>query len=232
MTQNARSNYEAVTGFLKGVQQTTGCSSMFDPDVKPKLVILVPIPRYVTGKCCNAAQHITNISDPEYIAEMDSTIELVEDLLTAWGQSVTDWSDIFHYRTVMDDPDDATASLTVQGETIWTTEDPVHASLVLYKALAADILNLIGVSEDASADVGAGAGPPAKRARLESVVVQRKVSVAPKVPTRSTASWSTGTLPPTRGRGGRGGGGSGRGRPFRGRGWGRARPYYRGWSRY
>jgi hypothetical protein len=64
-------------------------------------------------------------------------------------------------------------SLTIQGETIWSTEDPVHASRVLYKALAEDILNMIGISDDASADVGAGAGPPAKRARLESVVVQR-----------------------------------------------------------
>jgi hypothetical protein len=208
------------------------CSSMFEPDLKPKLVILVPIPHCVTGKCCDSAQHITNIADPEYIAEMDATIEMLEDLLTAWGQSVMDRADIFHFRTVTDDPDDATVSLMVRGETIWSTDDPVHANPVLYKALAADILNLIGVSDAACADVGAGAGPPAKRARLESVVVQRESSVAPKVPTRSTASWLTGTLPPTRGRGGRERGGSGQGPPFRGRGWGRARPYYRGWSRY
>jgi hypothetical protein len=62
-----------------------------------------------------------------------------------------------------------------------------------------------------------GSEPPAKRARLESTIVRRPTVERPQKPHHS-ASWSTGTLPPTRGRDGNTRGGPDRGNRARGRG--------------
>jgi hypothetical protein len=50
-----------------------------------KLILMVPIPRYVHQKCCNQRDHITNFGDPDF-QEVPAEIEKVSDLLTAWLQ--------------------------------------------------------------------------------------------------------------------------------------------------
>jgi hypothetical protein len=36
----------------------------------PKLIGIVPIPRYVAGKCCGEHDHISNFADPDYVPDM------------------------------------------------------------------------------------------------------------------------------------------------------------------
>jgi hypothetical protein len=151
--------------------------------------------------------------DPDYIADIEHGTELVEDLLSGWTQNLTCRADVVNFRMVMDDPEQILTELTHQGEPAWTDADPVHCIPAVYDALVKLLASML-------LDVDS-AEPQAKRQRLESVVVQREGAVVNTAPSRSTASWSTGMLPPTRGRGGRGRGNLNRGQPFRGRqrGW-------------
>jgi hypothetical protein len=113
--------------------------------------------------------------------------------------------------------------LQIEGDYIWSLGDPVHGSDALYKAVTTALAGMVWTPDPVTEPEVA----QPKRARLESVVVQREQHGAFKVPARSTASWSTGTLPPTRGRGGRARGDPSWGRYFRGWGRGWARPYGR-----
>jgi hypothetical protein len=80
---------------------------------------------------------------------------------------------------------------------MWAEEDPVHCLSKVYSALASSLLSLLKSGGDNS-----DSEPSAKRQHLESVVVQRSGSATNAAPRRSTASWRTGLLPPSRGRGG------------------------------
>jgi hypothetical protein len=54
------------------------------PDLK--IMVLLPIPRYVSSKCCDSADPITNFDDPAYVAELSDGLERVEELVTGWLQ--------------------------------------------------------------------------------------------------------------------------------------------------
>jgi hypothetical protein len=197
------------TVLKKILSELTG---MFEPGMNPRIIILVPAPRYVLGKCCNLAGHVSNFPEPEFVPDLDSNLELIEDLLTGWAQNITDRADILNFRTVADDPEAGLPDLQIEGNSIWSLADPVHGSDALYKAMAS-----AGMLRNPDPVTEPDVAQP-KRMPLESVVVQREQHGAFKVPARSTASWSTGTLPPTRGRGGRARGDPSRGHFFRGRG--------------
>jgi hypothetical protein len=89
------------------------------------------------------------------------------------------------------------------GQSFWPETDPVHCVPEVYTVIADAIFNL-------SADSESEGQPPAKKQRLESIVVMRKEPVSQKPYQKSKPSWSSGMLPPMN-RGGRGGGGQGRG---------------------
>jgi hypothetical protein len=50
------------------------------------LIPLMPLRRYVVTTCCKDPDHIANIADPEYKADLNTDLETVEDILLAWGQ--------------------------------------------------------------------------------------------------------------------------------------------------
>jgi hypothetical protein len=128
-----------------------------------------------------------------------------------------------NFRSVADDPEQLLQDLRIEDDSMWAEEDPVHCRAKVYNAMASSLLSLLKSGGDDS-----DLEPAAKRQRLESVVVQRSGPATNAAPRRSTASWSTGSLPPSRGRSGKARGGPYRGRPFRGRQRGWFRPYGRG----
>jgi hypothetical protein len=129
----------------------------------------------------------------------------MEDLVIGWVQSVNERSEVFNFRTCTDDPNDSLPDLQLNGCPIWSAEDPVHVIPDLYSEAAATIMGAISSdSGDFEAQV------PAKRQRLESVIVRRAGESSKPRGKPAAASWSTGTLPPPRGKGWRG-------RPMRGR---------------
>jgi hypothetical protein len=174
----------------------------------PKIICISPLPRYVSGKCCGSGDHLKNFGSDDYVSDIEQNLETVDDLLTGWAQAINARSELIHFRMVADSAEAPLTDLTVREGPLWAAGDPVHGSGSYYQEMAALASETI---RSAILDDGASV-PPAKRLRLESSVVKREGDKRPQ--SRKTASWSTGTLPPLRGRGGG---------HFRGRA-----PFYRG----
>jgi hypothetical protein len=154
------------------------------------IILMVPIPRYVTQNCCVDKNHITNRSDPSFEPELMTDLEVVEDLITAWGQSHGGPSHIINFRTVTDEPDANLSDLKIGGSGIWLESDPVHATLELYAALAQAIAATCAtLASEESLE------PATKRQRLESVVVTREKPATSNTGVARPQSWSTGQLP-------------------------------------
>jgi hypothetical protein len=200
LSLRSKPNLKNVLGHLKKI--TENC-----PD--NKIILMVPIPRYVHAKCCNQLDHITNFGDPDF-QEIPAEIEKVSDLLTAWLQSGPAPGLLVDFRATTDAPDVGLADLTVDRQSIWQPQDPV------YPTQALSIYELLDELD------AANAGGAPKRPRLESIVVKKSGIAAYKIVSRR--SWSAGILPANDSKSGSGNGGRGRGNspsgwPRRGSGW-------------
>jgi hypothetical protein len=156
-----------------------------------KLILLVPIPRYIAASCCDNPDHVSNRSDNDFTAEISGEMERVEELLDAWAQSWTAPAMVMGYRAVADDLEAPLADLAVSATSIWLETDPVHAAPELYAALATAI-------ESCCDEMCGEVSPPTpKRARLESVIVRpggHAKSASEAKPVRPQG-WFSGMLP-------------------------------------
>jgi lysophospholipase L1-like esterase len=187
-----------------------------------KIILMVPILRYLHKKCCDQQDHITNFGDPDF-QEVAAEIEKVSDLLTAWLQAGQAPGLLVDFRASTDIPDAGLVDLTIDGQSIWMQQDPVHPAPALYSRLAESIY--ASLDELDAANVG---GAP-KRPRLESIVVKKSGNTGNKIVSRQ--SWSAGILPANSSKPGPAGRGRGRGAgqsgwPRRGRGWGGGRKFF------
>jgi hypothetical protein len=188
----------------------------------PKLICITPLPRYVTEKCCESPDHIQNFSGNDFFSDINQNSDEVEELISGWAQSINSRSEVLNFRMVADDPEQELPDLTVHGVQMWAPGDPVHGSGSYYQEMATLVSETI---RSTVYDDGESL-PPSKRLRLESVIVKREGES--KRVSKSSASWSTGKLPPLRGRGGPARGPRG-GRPFSHRGrFQRGRAHWRG----
>jgi len=195
-----------------------------------KVVLLIPIPRYIQNKCCATAGHVANFGQENFSSEIYRAMEMAEQAIAACSAAsdsvTTGIIEVFSCADL-----DLAEVRTAGGEAIWLATDPVHLSQPAYMELADSIMGNAAPAQGER---------PRKRARLESVVpaaarvargVQGRVrpplwvsGMAPRMPTRAGRgrAWPRGQASVSwraRGRGGAGGRGYGyRGRGFRGRG--------------
>jgi hypothetical protein len=167
-----------------------------------KIILMVPIPRYLHKKCGDQQDHITNFGDPDF-QEVPDEIEKVSDLLTVWLQAGQAPGLLVDFRAATDIPDAGLADLTVDGQSICMQHDPVHPAPALYSRLAESIY----ASLDELDAVNVGGAP--KRPRLESIVVKKSGNTGNKIVSRQ--SWSAGILPANSSKPGSAGRGRGRG---------------------
>jgi hypothetical protein len=191
-----------------------------------KVVIVLPILRYVHNKCCNDANHIENFGTENLKEEVMAGLDSLREILQVWGESF--FSAFTHVDCVEaitngGDPWDAT---TLSGGPVWGAGDPVHLVPHAYEAATNAVLEAAESLQDQEGE------PASKRQRLESVVVTVKESpraASTKMPPPAKPTWSTGEI--ERPAGGKGRGGQMRGgRGPRGRGYS-FKPYrgaYRG----
>jgi hypothetical protein len=52
-------------------------------ETMPRLILIVPIPRYVTSRCCDDPDHINNFEHESYVSDIDRETNNAEYLLTA-----------------------------------------------------------------------------------------------------------------------------------------------------
>jgi hypothetical protein len=161
-----------------------------------KIIVLMPIPRYVTGRCCSDPEHVSNFNDPTFEADLNSDMEMVEDLLTGWLQSCCNSGAIIHLRTSADNPEVPLNELTVNGSAMWPADDPVHCTEATYRALT--MATVAPIEELTAGNVGDSDEPELapKRSRLESGVVMRENAQGSKTAAApAPQSWSSGVLP-------------------------------------
>jgi hypothetical protein len=165
------------------------CSLKKITDVSPdsKIIMLAPVPRYITSRCCDNSDHFKNFADKGFQEELVDDLDKVSDLLTAWLEARDVPSLLVDYRAAAITPTAPLRELTVDGQSIWQPADPVHPVPALYAKLAEAIFS--GLEE---LEVTSTAGAP-KRARLESIVVRKATN--PGTGSICKQSWSLGVLP-------------------------------------
>jgi hypothetical protein len=107
-----------------------------------KIMVLLPIPRYVTGKCCDSSDHITNFDDSSYVAEISDGLERVEELVTGWLQTLPNTGLTVDFRAGTDESGCQLPDQTAGSDSIWDLADPVHPMAALYNSLASAFLLL------------------------------------------------------------------------------------------
>jgi pyruvate/2-oxoglutarate dehydrogenase complex dihydrolipoamide acyltransferase (E2) component len=188
-----------------------------------RLVILVPMPRYVRNPCCDDGGHVTNQGEKEFYEEFLSAEKRLLDAAAAGDR--TREAKVIDLCKLFGSAETPLQELTTpDGTSVWAG-DGVHLTSPAYRVAA----RLIAAELERSA-MGEAGEPANKRQRLESVVpapapppVKPAAKAAPVAPKPvAPPLWLSGQLPASQkssnsrdngyGRdygGGRGGGGRG-----------------------
>ncbi len=135
--------------------------AIFESACNAKVVLVIPFPRYITGKCCHDPEHLTNWGQESQSAEIYRAIESAESAIAADSAGMT-FSTLSVIEVFNGSDLDLSEVTTPDGQSIWREADPVHLSQQAYSELAAAVMALHGES--------GGGVRPRKRPRLESVV--------------------------------------------------------------
>jgi hypothetical protein len=179
-----------------------------------KVVLTVPLPRYVLAACCADTSHVSNRQDPDFLREISGSKKSLSEAAAAGKRTAgARILNVLEFFGSLESPlQDLT---TVDRASIWAG-DRVHLTSNATRASAMKMMAYVIDSETAE--------PANKRARLESVIPVRTaptraakpVQPAPAPPPKPVLPplWLSGQLPSiqrgnthTRGqqRGGRGG---------------------------
>jgi hypothetical protein len=129
-----------------------------------KILLTVPLPRYVTAACCAETTHVSNRQDPEFFREISGSEKSLSDAAAAGAQtSEAKIINLLEFFGPLESPLQELA--TVDGTSIWAG-DGVHLNSNATRVTATRLMKVItGGSETQE--------PATKRARLESVIPVR-----------------------------------------------------------
>jgi hypothetical protein len=116
------------------------CGPIIDPIGTASELLVVPIPRYVVGKCCADPKHIENFEKADFEDDLLEAQDQHRRILTTWGAAcglnfnIIDPSAIVHPMEPL-----LRRRLTSGGASLWCHGDPVHLSPEAYRDLAGAI---------------------------------------------------------------------------------------------
>jgi hypothetical protein len=160
-----------------------------------KLVLTVPLPRYVLVSCCADTNHVSNRQDPDFLREISGSEKSLSDAAAAGNRTAeARILNVLEFFGPLESPlQDLT---TVDGASIWAG-DGVHLTSNASRVAAMKMMAYINGGETAE--------PANKRARLESVIPVRAATVkaakpaqpAPVPPPKPVPPplWLSGQLP-------------------------------------
>jgi hypothetical protein len=146
------------------------------------VVLVAPIPRYVTKKCCEDPSHTENYNCDDFELEIVSGIGTHKRLLESWAHEHS-MNYILVDATELADPAEPILSnrTTRQGVPLWFNWDPVHLAPEAYKELADTALS---AGDAETSDTGSEAASSASCAsygkRLPESVITMPEPPAPK----------------------------------------------------
>jgi hypothetical protein len=113
------------------------CNSLCGVLSGSKVLLVCPIPRYVTKGCCDDPTHVTNISGPEYDDELLDFQDQHRKILATWGTANGLNYDMID-PTCSVNPTEPTLRnrVTSSGCSLWGRGDGVHLSPGGYQDLA------------------------------------------------------------------------------------------------
>ncbi len=114
------------------------------------IIILCPVPRYVTFRCCDDPNHCTNYNDPSYLSTLLNDLPRIRDSLTKGIPSAVTL-DTLEVLIGKGEKNFATKEEAIN--TCWS-QDPVHANLHTYFKLASNTIQLI--EEESKTDTNGG----------------------------------------------------------------------------
>jgi hypothetical protein len=160
-----------------------------------KLVLTVPLPRYVLVACCADTNHVSNCQDPEFLREISGSEKSLSDAAAAGKRTAeARFLNVLEFFGPLESPlQDLT---TVDGASIWAG-DGVHLTSNASRVAAMKMMAYVNGGETAE--------PANKRARLESVIpvraapaqVAKPAQPAPVPPPKPVPPplWLSGQLP-------------------------------------
>jgi hypothetical protein len=163
-----------------------------------KVIIMLPLPRYVLAACCNNRKHVVNLDEDDYESILTAAAHVVRSLMEEELEESSRQPVFFNPVAAFSGED--LRSMAADGSCVWQTDDPVHLTEAAYDAVGVSLLELWQNPDQGS------------RRQVASIV--EGYSVLP-----------TGGRGGGGGRGGRGGGGRGQHGQWRGRGDGSANSY-------
>jgi hypothetical protein len=106
-----------------------------------QVILVAPIPRYITKKCCEDLTHTENYNCDDFEFEIVSGIETHKRLLESWGHELS-LSYTLIDATELSDPAEPILRnrTTREGIPLWSNWDPVHLAPAAYRELAEAVL--------------------------------------------------------------------------------------------
>jgi len=146
-----------------------------------KIVLCLPIPRYVTNSCCGDPTHIANLDEEEFQAVVAGAATAVRAVIEGeLPKANWDYS-IFDPMSAFEEADSLAETVSSAGLSVWGVEDGVHLTNTAYKDVHGCLNNHIG--QLAPTD-----GPG--RRRLDSIVPTARPT--PAAPIVQTPAWIKG----------------------------------------
>jgi hypothetical protein len=140
------------------------------------VTLISPIPRYVTGKCCDDNNHVENYNSDDFEIKIINGLEQQKRLLDVWAAEHQLSYRIVDATELVDPVEPILRNrVTRTGIPLWSTWDPVHLVEEAYEELAYAILSACdGDSGDGSDDVSCSSGgytdKSYKRRRPDAVI--------------------------------------------------------------
>jgi hypothetical protein len=119
------------------------CSPLISPIGSSSVLLVVPIPRYVVGKCCADPNHIDNFEKTDFEDDLLDAQEQHRRILSVWGAAgglnfdIIDPSAIVHPMVPL-----LRRRLTSRGASLWCQGDPVHLSPEAYRDLVGALMEV------------------------------------------------------------------------------------------
>ncbi len=142
------------------------------------VTLISPIPRYVTGKCCDDNSHVENYDSDDFETEIISGLDQQKRLLEVWATEHQMNYTIIDATELVDPVEPILRNrVTRSGIPLWSTWDPVHLVEEAYEELAYAVLNArdgdVGDGSDsASCSSGGFTDKSYKRRRPDAVITK------------------------------------------------------------
>ncbi len=190
----------APVSFLKKVLKT--CNPLAAAVGGAGVILVIPIPCYILGKCCDSPTHVENFADKDFEDCIMVGVDTTKTLLDIWGTEHGLSYVIIDPTSIANSGDlELRMRRTHEGTPLWCDRDFVHLTHDGYKDLADTILDCsTGLScNDSASNTGrstGSSGSRGKRKAVEPVVTMPPIAPVNKKSrqqnTAKSADWARG----------------------------------------